>query len=138
MERFWSKVEKTDSCWLWIAARDRKAGYGTIGYQGKVVKAHRLAYEMLVGPIPSDREIDHLCRVRNCVNPEHLELVTHAENMRRRPPTTHCVNGHEYDEANTHIDKRGAKDCRKCNVIHVREWRQRQKLLILTDVSQSL
>ena len=97
-ERFWEKVDLNGpvpsdpwiplsmGCWLWVASLDR-GGYGqfrvsTSPFDGPV-RAHRFAYEQLVGPIPSDREIDHLCRVRHCVNPDHLEPVTHQANMIR-------------------------------------------------------
>lgn len=77
--RFWSKVNKTRECWIWTAYVSR-SGYGQIGVEGKIVKAHRLAYTLLVGPIPAGMEIDHICHVRSCVNPAHLRLATHAEN----------------------------------------------------------
>lgn len=75
---FWSHVEKTDTCWLWTG-RKEKAGYGK--YCGTV--AHRWAYRELVGPIPAGLTLDHLCYVRHCVNPAHLEPVTLLENVRR-------------------------------------------------------
>lgn len=80
-ERFWSKVTKTDTCWLWAAASERN-GYGAIREPGtgRMLYAHRLAYEWLVGPIPEGLHIDHLCNVRRCVNPSHLEAVTQQEN----------------------------------------------------------
>lgn len=96
------------------------------------VYAHRIAYELYVGPIPQGQEIDHLCRVRNCINPAHLEAVTHAENIARRPSTRgiprpdaksrweatpgYCVNGHEWTAENTYTrpDGRG-RMCRACN-----------------------
>lgn len=85
-ERFWPKVERVeDGCWLWTASLTGD-GYGRISLGGKfgpMGLAHRVAYELLVGPIPEGLELDHLCRVRRCVNPEHLEPVTHAENVRR-------------------------------------------------------
>lgn len=81
-ERFWSKVEKTDSCWLWRGAA-AGGGYGHLLVDGRFVQAHRYAYETLIGPIPEGLELDHLCRVRRCVRPEHLEPVTRGENIRR-------------------------------------------------------
>jgi hypothetical protein len=80
--RFWAKVEKTDGCWFW-RARIIATGYGSFSLDGRKVMAHRFAYELLVGPIPEDLELDHLCRVRHCVNPAHLEPVTHRENILR-------------------------------------------------------
>lgn len=86
--RFWSSVEKTDACWLWTG-RIGKGGYGQMrvkptGRPFGVMPAHRLAYQLLVGPIPAGMTIDHLCRVKNCVRPEHLEPVTASENTKRR------------------------------------------------------
>lgn len=93
--RFWSKVNKTETCWLWTAAIVQSTGYGRIGTGGRhhMNSAHRVAYEMMVGPIPKGLQIDHLCRVRHCVNPAHMEVVTSAENTRRgylfrHPPRT--------------------------------------------------
>jgi hypothetical protein len=82
-ERFWWKVHKTTTCWLWRAALDRH-GYGLFHPHGThTVLAHRWAYQSLIGPIPEELEIDHLCRVRHCVNPAHMEPVTCGENVRR-------------------------------------------------------
>lgn len=82
-DRFWRKVQKTPGCWRWTGAI-QSAGYGSIGLgEGRVGSAHRVAYELLVGPIPPGLTIDHLCRNTWCVNPAHLEAVTHQENVRR-------------------------------------------------------
>ncbi len=114
-DRFWAKVDKTETCWLWTGSLNQQ-GYGQVAVRvaGRQTsaRAHRFAHELLVGPIPDGLELDHLCRVRNCVNPAHLEPVTHAENLRRSPTAfrrlgdrqrakTHCPQGHPYDEANT-------------------------------------
>ena len=85
MLRFWSKVAFTESCWLWMATKF-SPGYGSFKLHGKMVSAHRIAYEICNGPIPSGLELDHLCRVRNCVNPTHLEPVTKSENRKRASP----------------------------------------------------
>ena len=78
--RFWAKVDKTETCWLWTGGQS--AGYGRFGFKGRPnLGAHRFAYELLVGPIPPGLDLDHLCRVRNCVNPDHLEPVTRRENL---------------------------------------------------------
>jgi hypothetical protein len=125
-ERFWSKVDKTDGCWFWTAYRDRN-GYGKFGVGGRaggMVSAHRVAYEMVVGPIPAGLVLDHLCRNPGCVRPDHLDPVTHAENCRRgvaaevnrarQRAVTHCPQGHPYDEENTSYKKTGARRCKAC------------------------
>lgn len=96
---------------------------------GRLVRAHRFSYERAVGPIPAGLQIDHLCRVRACVNPAHLEPVTCGENVRRswaamprKPPKTHCVHGHAYTPENTHIRKNGAYACLACNAIRCRRY----------------
>jgi hypothetical protein len=82
-ERICSKIEVTGFCWLWTAAL-RPNGYAVCYYQGKIYGAHRLVYTLLVGPIPEGLELDHLCRVTRCVNPDHLEPVIRRENLRRQ------------------------------------------------------
>lgn len=96
-------VEESSGCWLWRRFLNED-GYGHIRVNGKTVGVHRFSYELAIGAIPPATEIDHLCRVRHCVNPEHLEAVTHRENVRRSPSgaaKTHCVNGHLFDDVNT-------------------------------------
>ena len=82
-ERFWSKVDKTDNCWLWTASCDT-AGYGRIKLGGKMVPAHRFSYEWAHGGIPEGLQVDHRCHQRNCVRPDHLRLVTNAQNQQNR------------------------------------------------------
>lgn len=116
-DRFWSKVQKTDTCWLWTAATTRW-GYGYILADGRLQHAHRVAWELENGPIPAGLEIDHLCRVRPCIRPDHLEPVTPAENRRRemaaRPRVTSCRHGHPYTPQNTHVNRAGSRICRTC------------------------
>lgn len=123
--RFWRYVDKSGpgGCWLWtgtILAR----GYGQFwvgpGHRGLRVRAHRFAYEMLVGPIPDGLVIDHLCRVPLCVNPAHMEPVTGRVNIRRgigpsavNARKTHCHRGHPFTPANTLL-YRGSRCCRAC------------------------
>src|SRR5690349_6193803 len=115
LERFWSHVLKTESCWLWTGALTK--GYGHFRISPRVeVLAHRFAYEQLVGPIADGLELDHLCRTPACVNPAHLEPVTHAVNMARGIFVTAatCKNGHAWTEENT-LRVRGRRFCRACN-----------------------
>lgn len=131
--RFWEKVEKTDTCWLWQRRLDAK-GYGQFWYDGRNVRVHRFAYEFLVGPIPDGLVIDHLCRVRHCVNPAHMEVVTHAENLRRQVPCiekpwlvkTHCKRGHELAGENVYITPRGTRHCRPCQRTRNRDYMRRR------------
>lgn len=141
-ERFWAKVDQDGPvpserpdlgpCWLWTAATDGR-GYGVIGTVAKKVdKAYRVAYRLLVGPIPEGLELDHLCRVTLCVRPTHLEPVTHAENMRRAAEGGRLLrgatdsHGHPYDE----VDSSGWRRCSICRKAKAREatrrWRERK------------
>lgn len=81
-ERLERYVERTEGCWFWIGSRDR-LGYGRLHHDGRPRLAHRLFFELTNGPVPDGLELDHLCRVPSCVRPDHLEPVTHAENLRR-------------------------------------------------------
>ncbi len=121
-ERFWERVGsfEPEGCWPWKGfVNDR--GYGSLTINGRSYKAHRLSYEWANGPIPEGLQIDHLCRVRHCVNPGHMEAVTQATNIRRGvSPTaknarkTHCPQGHHYDEENTYVKPSGYRICRIC------------------------
>lgn len=118
--RFLQKIviNKKTKCWEWTAHKS-KLGYGVMRYGPRALgvrEAHIIAYEIFTGPVPEGKELDHLCRNRGCVNPSHLEPVTHHENMRRghHATKTHCKNGHEFDEKNTLIGKNGRRHCRKC------------------------
>lgn len=119
-DRFWAQVDRRgdDECWPWLGSLDG-GGYGQIRTGGRRVKAHRFAYELLVGPIAEGLVIDHLCRSRSCANPKHLEAVTQGENIRRgltgatNAAKTHCPHGHEYAAANTYL-YRGKRACRAC------------------------
>jgi hypothetical protein len=82
--RFWSKVKKTETCWLWVAGREGHGGYGLFWLNGRNEVAHRVSYTWCNGPIPAGVEIDHICRVRQCVNPEHLRPVSRKQNNENR------------------------------------------------------
>lgn len=104
--KFWGMVDKTDTCWLWTGMTT-PTGYASFYagiHGGGKTYAHRFVYDLMVGRIPDGYDIDHLCRVRNCVNPDHLEAVTHRENMlrgdtvvARMAAKTHCAKGHPLD-----------------------------------------
>lgn len=121
-ERFWAKVDKRGNCWMWTAKTDRK-GYGMF-YPGnpEYMAAHRFAWQLRNGPIPTGLQIDHLCRVHGCVNPDHMRLVTPRENTlcgtgltAVYAARTHCNAGHEYTSENTYTTPgRNARFCRIC------------------------
>lgn len=138
-DRFWNKVHKIpNGCWEWTANLFWD-GYGQFmaHADGKRValRAHRWAYENIVGRIPKGMVIDHLCRNRKCVNPIHLEPVTVRENNRRgvgpakigafHAAKTHCPHGHEYSDINTYIATSGQRQCRACT----KERMQKQRTL---------
>lgn len=124
-DRFWEKVEKTETCWNWTACTNGR--YGKIGRGGRgagSIYVHRLVYEWLVGPIPDGLTIDHLCNNSLCVNPDHLEPATQRDNNMRgnsvaavNARKTHCKHGHLFDEENTYIVPPGGvgRRCRKCD-----------------------
>lgn len=119
--RRWSVAEEdrgfVTPCLIWMGSRNGQ-GYGTVIRDRKTHMAHRFSWESANGPIPEGLQLDHLCRVPSCVNPEHLEPVTNAENVRRgaaaRPKVTHCQRGHEFTPGNTGVSARGTRFCRAC------------------------
>ena len=129
LERFERRYVVAESgCWLWTGPLNN-TGYGCFAR----TSAHRWAYAAMVGPIPDGYQIDHLCRVRRCVNPSHLEAVTRSENNRRAAqhrvyiPKTHCPHGHAYDETNAHINGQGYQVCLACLRSRSRAYRANQK-----------
>ena len=134
-ERFMEKVspEPTSGCWLWTA-RCGRTGYSVLWHDGKYVGAHRWAYEYFIGPVPPGMEVAHKCRVRSCVNPAHLEAVTHRENlMRGQGPSalcsrkTHCVHGHPFDASNTIVVEGRGRLCRSCRNLSRKVYKKRRK-----------
>ena len=128
-ERFWAKVQKTDTCWFWMAHIDAK-GYGKFQLStAKSARAHRVAL-LLSGRDPAGRVVDHLCRNPQCVNPAHLELVTAAENTARgvRAQQTHCRRGHALtgDNVKRH-SKTGSRVCVACAREYGREWARQKR-----------
>lgn len=126
-DRFRDKVTAgPNRCILWTAGT--RGGYGVfVPVHSKRMAAHRWAYERLRGPIPEGLDLDHLCRVRHCVNPWHLEAVTRGENVRRgvsgpavNARKTHCKRGHPFDEQNTRIIDAGRR-CRTCDNLRRRK-----------------
>lgn len=116
-------------CWLWQGPLKAK-GYATIWVDGASRWVHRVSYAEFVGPIPDGLQLDHLCRVHNCLNPEHLEPVTAAENTRRglasRGFETHCRAGHEYTETSSYLNAYGRRQCRTCQARRQTEKYQRR------------
>jgi hypothetical protein len=116
--RFLAKFTVSDGCWEWTGAQ-RFAGYGTLKVNGKSMLAHRYAWYWYYGEmVPNDMVVDHLCRNTLCVNPTHLEVVTHAENIKRGLKGDlfpgHCPAGHDYTPENTLINRKGSPVCRTC------------------------
>ena len=119
-ERMWNFIspEPNSGCWLWEGGISQD-GYALVWANGTGGKAHRMIYEEMRGPVPDGLQLDHLCRVRFCVNPDHLEPVTQQENVNRGLGSTQnrvrCVNGHDYTEENTVRLKNGYRKCRTCS-----------------------
>jgi hypothetical protein len=110
-----------DGCWLWLGEINH-SGYGLAYYNGRAYRAHRALYEVVNGPVPDGKQLDHLCRNRACVRPSHLEPVTNWENtLRGKNMTaenvrkTHCPRGHSYDSVRKRPGKTDARRCSTCD-----------------------
>lgn len=134
-ERVESKVERTDECWIWTGSRQANGyGYTSWWINGRWghARTHRLFYEEYVGPIPAGMEVDHTCKVRACCKPDHLRIVTHAENLGTRDHrgparTMTCKHGHPWTNETTYFDPRGNRSCRQCRTERVRQSRARRR-----------
>lgn len=131
--RFWRKVEKTETCWNWRGSTNKTSGYGQIQINGKAESVHVVSYKLAGGAIPEGMELDHLCRNRKCVNPDHLEPVAHRDNVLRginacatNAKVTHCPRGHPYDLFNTYLRPDGGRDCPICQQIRANKYAERK------------
>lgn len=133
-ERFFSKVKKTAGCWEWLGAKS--SGYGSFALKsGQTIAAYRWSFEFIKGPVPHGLQLDHLCRNRGCVNPEHLEIVSQRTNVLRGlcPPAinsrkTHCIKGHAFTSSNTYQRKNGGgRKCRECMRIQGERYRANRR-----------
>lgn len=132
LDRFWRKVDKSGpvpplrpdlgNCWVWTGSRGKR-GYASyrMGKGAPNKRVHRISYELLVGEIPDEYVVDHLCKIRFCVNPDHLEAVSNRENIlrsdspsARNARKTHCIRGHEFSPSNTGIRNDGSRYCKAC------------------------
>jgi hypothetical protein len=145
VDRLAGKFLIGDGCWEWIASKN-DAGYGQIASETRPVRplrAHRVIYELFRGSIPAEMTIDHLCRNRGCVRPDHMEIVSRGENVRRghgaeatklrAEGRTQCKRGHSLSGTNVYLTKlRGgrytARSCRACHAIRERSYRMRRRV----------
>ena len=139
-ERFWEKVNRVDGegCWLWTSTRNRR-GYGRFHVgKHKHVYAHRYSVELSGRVIPEGFEVDHLCSNPPCARPDHLDVVSHQENVRRgqgwsgsKARQTHCLRGHEFDAKNTRIEASGRRQCRSCAALRQRASRRAAESVVV-------
>ena len=127
------RIVRTPTCWVWLGGHNSE-GYSQVQWEGRPLGAHRVIYEALYGPVPEGLEIDHLCRNPGCVNPAHLEAVTHSENIRRgrssgggRKEGKVCKHGHDLTDPLNRTSARQGRRCRICHNARVREYKKRAK-----------
>ncbi len=139
LKRFQAKIERSNTgCLLWTAHKSRK-GYGQFGLNGRIKWAHRVAYEHVYGPIPPGLEVDHICRTRFCVRPDHLRAVSHRQNLlapgattiaKRNADATVCPKGHPYSGANLYVPPGGKRwrCCRACKRAAMVDYSARRRV----------
>lgn len=135
---FWAQIDRSggdDACWLWTGSKSTH-GYGLRNHNGRNRLVHIIVYELSNGRVPKGLELDHLCRNTSCVNPRHLEAVTHRVNILRgdtfaakHATKTHCPKGHPYDDSNTRYRKCGRRACKKCSAERCRLWHAKRKFV---------
>ncbi len=130
LRRAFARIQITDSCWLFTGCKDQR-GYGMIYFGDRQMRAHRAVWQAINGPVRPGLCLDHLCRVRNCINPAHLEPVTNRENILRgeglaakQARQTHCKRGHELSGANLYLWRGKFRQCRTCNQARVSAWKK--------------
>jgi hypothetical protein len=135
-EDFWDLVDSRNpnGCWIWTGYCHQGYGRLWVPERQQSFNVHRLAYEERIGPVPSDLELDHLCRKRACCNPAHLEPVTHQENVLRgvspaaqNARKTHCPQGHPYAGKNLYVKPNGKRICRICHRVALRAASERKR-----------
>lgn len=141
LDRIAAKFEVDENgCWTWIASRNPN-GYGQIAVDQRQRGAHRVTYELVVEDIPGGHDIDHLCRNRACINPDHLEPVTRRENARRGLrgvlAPAECPSGHAFNEENAGLRGNGFRYCKQCNRDRVRRAKQKRRVRPVVEDGQA-
>ncbi len=126
LNSFEKNIDIMEECWLWIGNK-LKTGYGYFWHNGKTEMSHRVSYEHWNGNIPDGTEIHHKCHNRSCVNPQHLEVLTHRENLMESETVStinirkiHCLNGHKFTPDNTYTRKSGGRECKACKKARIK------------------